>query len=129
MKSIKPGRGPSMMGGVSSILAAVFGVVWTFAALSMGAGGIFAIFGIVFIAMAVMSAIYNLKNATGKNRYSSFDITEDGEEIDPWNERFGKRRDYNQPSVNTGESRYCPYCGVRVEGDFAYCNKCGKKLP
>lgn len=83
MKSIKPGRGPSMMGGVSSILAAVFGVVWTFAALSMGAGGIFAIFGIVFIAMAVMSAIYNLKNATGKNRYSSFDITEDGEEIAP----------------------------------------------
>lgn len=127
MKSIKPGRGPSMMGGISSIFVALFGVFWTIAAVSMGAG-FMGIFGIIFIAMAVVSAVYNFKNATGKNRYSSFDITEDGEEPDPWNERFGERRDYTQPSP-TGGSRFCPYCGARAEGDFAYCNKCGKKLP
>ena len=127
MKSIKPGRGPSMMGGISSIFVALFGVFWTMAAVSMGAG-FMGIFGIIFIAMAVVSAVYNFKNATGKNRYSSFDITEDGEEPDPWNERFGERRDYTQPSP-TGGSRFCPYCGARAEGDFAYCNKCGKKLP
>lgn len=127
MKSIKPGRGPSMMGGISSIFVALFGVFWTIAAVSMGAG-FMGIFGIIFIAMAVVSAVYNFKNATGKNRYSSFDITEDGEEPDPWNERFGERRDYTQPSP-TGGSRFCPYCGARAEDDFAYCNKCGKKLP
>ena len=37
MKSIKPGRGPSMMGGLGSIFAGVFGVIWTMAAVQMGA--------------------------------------------------------------------------------------------
>ena len=129
MKSVKPGRGPSMMGGVSSILMAVVGVAWTIGALSMGAGSLFAIFGIVFIAMAVVSAVYNFKNATSKNRYSSFDITEDGEEIDPWNERFGEKRETTGTTPYSRDSNYCPYCGTRVEGDFAFCNKCGKKLP
>ena len=129
MKSIKPGRGPSMMGGISSILVAVFGVAWTIGAISMGAGPLFGIFGIIFIIMAAVSAVYNFKNATGKNRYSAYDITEDGEEVDPWNERFGEKRDYNQQSANSTESKFCPYCGVRVEGVFAYCHKCGKKLP
>lgn len=129
MKSIKPGRGPSMMGGISSILAGLFGVVWTIAAVSMGAGGLFGIFGIIFIVMAVVSAVYNFKNATSKNRYSSFDITEDGEETDPWNERFGEKKAYNHnTSINT-ESKYCPYCGTAVGSDFEFCNNCGKKLP
>ena len=48
MKSIKPGRGPSMMSGVASIGAAIFGLIWTIAAASMGAGP-FALFGLVFI--------------------------------------------------------------------------------
>ena len=129
MKSVKPGRGPSMMSGVSSIAAAVFGVIWTVSALSMGAGGLFAAFGLVFIAMAVASAIYNFKNATSKNRYSSFDITEDGEEIDPCNERFGEKRETRQAFTADGESKFCPYCGTRVQEDFEFCNKCGKKLP
>ena len=37
MKSIKPGRGPSMMGGVGSVIAAIFGVFWTIGAVQMGA--------------------------------------------------------------------------------------------
>ena len=88
MKSIKPGRGPSFMGGISSILVALFGVVWTIIAASMG-GGLFALFGLIFIAYAVVQAVYNFKNATGKNRYSEFDITDVNEETDPFNERFG----------------------------------------
>ena len=129
MKSVKPGRGPSMMGGISSILAGVFGVVWTIGAVSMGAGGMFAIFGLIFIAMAIISAVYNFKNATSKNRYSSFDITDKNEEPDPWNERFGEKREFTPQSIHSGDSKYCPYCGTRVDGDFLYCNKCGKKLP
>ena len=129
MKSVKPGRGPSMMGGISSIIAAVVGVVWTISALTMGAGGIFGIFGLAFIAMAAISAVYNFKNATSKNRYSSFDITEDGEEIDPWNERFGEKRETKQTFSNIDESKFCPYCGTRIQVDFKFCNQCGKKLP
>ena len=37
MKSIKPGRGPSMMGAVGAAFAVVFGIIWTMAAASMGA--------------------------------------------------------------------------------------------
>jgi len=64
MKSVKPGRGPSMMGGVGAIGAGLFGIIWTFGAASMGAPGFFVLFGIVFIGISIFSAVYNLKNAT-----------------------------------------------------------------
>ena len=48
MKSIKPGRGPSAMGAMGSIVAAVFGLIWTGAAVSMGAPIFFPLFGVVF---------------------------------------------------------------------------------
>ena len=127
MKSIKPGRGPSFMGGVMSILIGLFGVVWTIVAASMG-GGIFALFGIIFIAVAVVQAIYNFKNATSKNRYSAFDITDSTEEPDPLNERFGNPQSDNQVKDDV-DNKFCPYCGTPVAGDFEYCNNCGKKLP
>lgn len=61
MKSIKPGRGPSMMGGVISIIIGLFGVFWTVMVLSAG-GGFMAIFGILFIIIAIVQAVYNFKN-------------------------------------------------------------------
>ncbi|MBQ9765574.1 MAG: zinc ribbon domain-containing protein [Lachnospiraceae bacterium] len=136
MKSIKPGRGPSMMSGVSCVFAAIFGVFWMIFALSIGAGP-FALFGLVFIGMAVASAVYNFKNATGKNRYSSFDITDDNEEPDPFNEYFGNTSYTTASSIDkqgstgssTSNSKFCPYCGTKVDGDYLYCNQCGKKLP
>lgn len=142
MKSIKPGRGPSMMSAVAGIFVALFGVFWTITALNIGSG-FMAIFGIIFVAIAVMQVIYNFKNATGENRYSEYDIVDEHEETDPFNERFGRqdsrkcfeensydRDTYAGNSFNDfGESRFCPYCGAQVEGDYAYCNKCGKKLP
>lgn len=127
MKSIKPGRGPSFMGGVMSILVGLFGVVWTIVAASMG-GGVFALFGIIFIAVAVVQAIYNFKNATGKNRYSAFDITDSSEEPDPLNECYGNPQATTQKK-NDVNNKFCPYCGTPVAGDFEFCNNCGKKLP
>ncbi len=135
MKSIKPGRGPSMMGGISCIFVALFGFIWTILAASIG-GGIFALFGLVFIGFAIVQAIYNFKNATSKNRYSSFDITEGNEEPDPLNEYFGNNS-YHDSSASSNttstqsdaDSKFCPYCGTKVEGDYLYCNQCGKKLP
>lgn len=118
-----------MMSAIVGIFVAIFGVVWTIAAVSMGAG-IFGLFGLAFVAIAIVQVIYNFKNATGKNRYSSFDITEEGEELDPWNERFGEKRERAYTAQSTSaDSKYCPYCGAKAEGGFAYCNQCGKKLP
>lgn len=132
MKSVKPGRGPSMMGGLSSIFAALFGVFWTILAISGGAF-FMAPFGVLFIIIAVVQAVYNFKNATSENRYSAYDITDEYEEPDPLNEKFGmeKERPSHVSGQNDvdGDSEFCPYCGTKVEKDFEFCNKCGKKLP
>lgn len=127
MKSIKPGRGPSRNNGVMSIFAGLFGVFWTIIAISMGAYFMIP-FGIIFIGIAIYQAIYSFKNATRKNRHSLFDITEDDEEPDPLNEKYGiNHSDYEFPAND--DSNYCPYCGNKVKDDFTYCNDCGKKLP
>lgn len=145
MKSIKPGRGPSMMGGVMAIAVAVFGLLWTVGASSMtapnygnigsfddpgfggGFGAVFPLFGVVFIFVAVAMAIYNFKNATGKQRYSEYDIVDDEEEEDPLNERFGQKPvDDRKEKGNT--SLFCPYCGTPLKEDYRFCKKCGKQL-
>ncbi len=134
MKSIKPGRGPSMMGGVVGIFGALFGVFWTILAASMGAV-IMVPFGLIFIVIAVVNVVYNFRNATGENRYSVYDITDESEESDPLNDRFGKSEVTNVPdgekkdTTSAEKSRFCPYCGAKAEDGYAYCNQCGKKLP
>ena len=147
MKSIKPGRGPSMMGGFGALASVAFGVIWTLAAINMGAPVFFPLFGLVFIALGVGQAIYNFRNAKGKNRYSAFDIVDSDEEDDPLNRRYGARHedaaDSSAPSdgspchcacVNCGallthDQHFCPYCGAPAEEGFAFCRRCGKKLP
>ena len=132
MKHVKPGRGPSAMGGVVSLIAVVFGIFWTVSTASMGAPAFFPIFGVLFIVMGIVQAVYNFKNATGKNRYSSFDIVDSAEEPDPWDQRFGGTPEEPAPRDEPpGEDglRYCPYCGAEVGEGFAFCAKCGRKLP
>lgn len=132
MKSVKRGRAPSMLGGIMSIAAGVFGVFWIALALHMGAA-FMAPFGLIFVIVAVMQAVYQFKNATAKQRYSEFDIMEGHEEPDPWNERFASER-RNVGSATTDNSSaegnlFCPYCGAPVDFNYAFCNRCGKKLP
>lgn len=126
MKSIKPGRGPSMMGGIIGIFMIGFGILWTL--MAARASGIFALFGIFWTGIAIAITVYNFKNATGKNRYSTFDITDASEEPDPLNERFGRIQKDTQETSDV-DSKFCPYCGTAVKGDFEFCNQCGKKLP
>ena len=123
MRSVKPGRGPSAMGAFGSAVGVIFGVIWTGAAASMGAPPFFLAFGVLFIIVGIVQALYNYKNATGENRFSAFDITEDGEEPDPLDRRV---REEPPPE---GAYRFCPYCGANFSGDFVYCGKCGKRLP
>lgn len=131
MKSIKPGRGPSAMGFFGSIIAVVFGIFWTIMASSIGAPAFFPIFGILFIIMGIIQAVYNFKNATGKNRYSTFDITSDDEETDPLNEMFGNSN-YNKiksiNNIDNTDTNFCPYCGTKADDDYKFCRKCGKSL-
>lgn len=126
MKSIKPGRGPSFMGGIIGIAVALFGVFWTVMTIVMEAWFMIP-FGLIFIAIAVINTIYNFKNATGKNRYSQYDITDENEEPDPWNEHFGEN---NVETVQSkAKGRYCPYCGAKNEDNYKFCTDCGRELP
>lgn len=131
MKSIKRGRGPSAMGAVGSLFSAIFGVIWTIAAASMGAPVFFWLFGVVFVILGIVQAIYNFKNATGENRYSEFDIVDSSEEPDPLARRLGLEQDGPEPDAGggSGDFRFCPYCGARLGSGFEFCGKCGKRLP
>ena len=125
MKSIKPGRAPSLLSGVIGIIMVLFGIFWTVMASNFG--GIMMVFGVLWTLIALVITIFNFKNGTAKKRYSMYDITDDKEEADPLNERFKKKKDDVADDGN--DSKYCPYCGAKVEETYEYCNKCGKKLP
>lgn len=132
MKSIKPGRGPSAMGAMGSVAAVIFGIFWTIMAASMGAPVFFPIFGVIFILLGVVQAVYHFKNAAGKDRFSEFDIVDSREEPDPLERRFGQDREpwEELPKQDSGAgTAYCPYCGAKAEPGFVYCAKCGRKLP
>ena len=68
MKSIKPGRGPSMMSGISCILVALFGIGWT--VIAAATAPFMTFFGLIFVAMAVVveqSDLFLIFIVFGKN--------------------------------------------------------------
>ncbi len=129
MKSIKRGRGPSFMEGFGSIIGFFFAIFWTAMAAKMGAPLPFCLFGVLFMVATLVSAVYSFMNATGKKRFSEFDVVDHTEEADPLNERFGNIANEVKNDAEVGESKFCPYCGAPAEAGFEFCNQCGKKLP
>lgn len=137
MKSIKPGRGPSGIGFIGSLCAMAFGVFWTVMAFAMTAnvpgifGMVFPLFGIVFIVIAGLQAVYHYKNATGKSRFSMMDITDSSEEGDPsedWVRDINESTGGLRHSAAAGEAHYCPFCGAAVEAEHKFCKRCGKPV-
>ena len=133
MYSIKPGRGPSLLGAVVGIGILAFGVFFTIMASSKGAPGFFIAFGILFVCVAAAMVVYHLYNATQKRRMSALDITTGTEEPDPIATALG-HAEPEQTSTDKGakprrfEGDFCPYCGARVTDEFDYCPKCGKDI-
>ncbi|WP_047151146.1 zinc ribbon domain-containing protein [Aneurinibacillus tyrosinisolvens] len=131
MKSIKPGRGPSAMGAIGSLVAVIFGIFWTIIAFFITkdspfpvGGTIFPLFGVVFIAVGTIQAFYHYKNATNKERMSLLDIVDAEEEGDPLHQYFDEKTKGN----NGGQKLFCPYCGRPAKEEFAFCAYCGKEL-
>ena len=57
MRSVKPGRGPSLQGAIGSIFAVVFGIFWMVSAAKMGAPTPFVLMGLVFVVIAGSNVI------------------------------------------------------------------------
>ena len=114
------------MGGVVGIFMIGFGILWT--VLVAQANVFFALFGVLWTGIAVVNTVYNFKNATGKNRYSAYDITEEHEESDPLCDRFGQQNAAEE-SPKSAPKRFCPYCGAAIADGYVFCHYCGRKLP
>jgi Formamidopyrimidine-DNA glycosylase len=117
------------MGGIGSIAAGAFGIIWTIGASSMGAPPFFMLFGVLFVVIAIVQAIYHFKNATSRNRMSLFDITD--REPDPLDDYFGGKQSHSKEErrLYDEDIQFCPYCGTRVaDSSFNFCPKCGKEI-
>ena len=87
MKSIKRGRASSMTSGIVGIVMsmAFFGI-----AMQVSDGfGEFAFMPIIMGLIVLGVSIVEIIGATRKNRFSEYDITDDGEEPDPLNQYYG----------------------------------------
>jgi hypothetical protein len=119
------------MGAAGSAVAIIFGIFWTIMASGMGAPIFFPLFGLVFIGFGLVQFIYHMKNASGKNRMSIVDITEDGEEEDPLEDLFGIDRDEypaNHRDLKGEAFAFCPYCGQKLDKSYRFCPACGKQI-
>lgn len=127
MYSVKPGRGPSAAGIFMGMVAALFGVIFTATAWSMGAPPFFTFFGIIFIVVALGSAAFHGYNAFARHRMSVYDITGPGQEPDPLDpSRRSPRSSPIRPPL-PGEHRpaFCSNCGAKLDEDDNFCSSCG----
>jgi hypothetical protein len=128
MYSIKPGRGPSMMGAIIGLVIGVpFVLFWIGGASRIGAPPFFVFFGIAFLVVLLINVAMGFYNGMAKNRISQMDITTSAEEPDPLN-RVAQAPPNAQPPL-PGESRFCPFCGRVLEQEFKFCPACGKAAP
>jgi ribosomal protein L32 len=118
------------MNAFGSIVVGIFGVFWTIGAASMGAPIFMVLFGIVFVGIAVVQGIFHFKNATGTNRMSLYEITNnEPDPMDKYVRQESKRERDDSDSENASGMNFCPYCGNRISNDaFRYCPSCGKEL-
>jgi len=137
MHSIKPGRGPSLIGGIGGIVFVILGIVMFATVASKRTPPIFLFFLGGIILVGAIATIYSFWAATTKNRPSTFDITHGDEEIDPIAKALGHGpkdettiheapRDKRKPRRFEGD--FCPFCGKKVEGEVDFCPHCGKDI-
>lgn len=129
--SIKPGRGPSAFGAAGSVFAAIFGILWTILAFSMTRDApfpivkiVFPLFGVIFVAMAIMGAIYHSRNATQPNRFSSFDVLPHDQESDPLDPTLAAK-DLTEQLGSLAPS-FCTACGHPFGVTDRFCASCGR---
>jgi hypothetical protein len=107
---------PSKLNGTKAVIGGALALFITITP-SMGAPWYLALFGIAVVILSII-AVWNFKNA----------VEEDEEPETISQISHNTDMPYRQYQKNAA-SRFCPYCGAKVQGDFEFCNACGKKLP
>ena len=87
MKSIKRGRASSMTSGIVGIVMSM--VFFGMAMQVSDSFGEFAFMPMIMGLIVLGASIAEIIGATRKNRFSEYDITDDGEEPDPLNQYYG----------------------------------------
>lgn len=132
MYSVKPGRGPSLMGGIASLVIMILGLCFAGEFLNTNPPPPVKAFFVVWVLFGISGAIGGFYNAFAKNRFSEHDITKPQTEPDPIAKALGFEQSANVPTQGnippTGIN-YCPFCGTRVSPDYVCCPVCGKNLP
>lgn len=137
MYGVKPGRGPSLIGGIGGIVFIILAIAMLESVASRGAPSVFVLFLVGMIVVGVITTVYNFWVAITRNRPSTFDVTRGDEEIDPIAKALGHGpkdettsheapRDERKPRRFAGD--FCPFCGKKVEGEFDFCPHCGKDI-
>ncbi len=121
MKSIRPSKETLVRRGVIGILMILIGI----GAIIMGAMEFLPFIGtgVFAVVVGIIYSVRSFKNAFGENRESLYDIVDSSEDADEIYLR--KHSDVSK----TNSDDFCPYCGAKAGKDYAYCAKCGKKLP
>lgn len=100
-----------VMSVLMGIFAVCFGIFWTVTAARMAP--FMAVFGILFIAMALTITINSFKTAKKHQQ--------DNDE----NEAFVQ---YTEPEQKKPEELRCPYCNAPIHRDDKKCEYCGSRL-
>jgi hypothetical protein len=130
MYSIKPGRGPSLFGGILALIAGVpFMIYWIASTIKDGAPGFFVFMGFVGLIIVLATAFIGFYNATSRKRISQFDITTKDEESDPMDCLVSGSTNSGSADADMTEKRFCPFCGMEHDREFRFCPKCGKAQP
>jgi hypothetical protein len=115
---VRPGRAPSLLGGVVGILMALFACV-AFGIMQPGGalggpmgGGFFSLFPLIFVVVALALAALSFYNAFSERGAPFYEIDiEDRERQE-----------------RSGEGSFCPSCGQPVAKDDRFCRNCGREL-
>ena len=110
------GSGDSVIGTAISVL---FMLYWCYSAFKGGAPVIFYIFGAFGLYMTLQGFV---------QRYKAYRQRKNNPDFYDYAEYRNTGYDTTPRHIDTGDVRYCPYCGGQVKQDYAYCPYCGRQL-
>jgi hypothetical protein len=132
--SVKRGRAHSLGQGLSSLFGVVFGLFWLYLTRDSD-GRLFHIAIAAFIIIsAIVGGVFSLYNAFSRRRFSEYDVTHPGSEVDPMDRLLGlsttgsTRETDRAEAVRKYPGAHCPFCGVEAKGSFDFCPNCGKDI-